>query len=124
MLLVAALPGSACGGTDTGAGGSGGTGGSTPAPGTLTCASVLGGGPTVTPAERGLLPGDFATVAASQAYADLQGCACTGGCASVCDERLDGTGVPNYCNDSVAVGPCASCLHATCGELLASCSLN
>ncbi len=119
-LLVAALACAACGGpgagstsTTTGSGSGAGV-----AAGSLTCAGVLGGGPTVTPARPGLVPADFATAAGSQAYANLQGCACAGGCTDVCDEPLD------YCNGSVATGPCASCLKATCGQLLAACSLN
>jgi len=94
------------------------------APGTQTCAGALGGGPTVKPAERGLLPAEFTASAASQAYQNLLSCACSSSCASVCNASQGATSPPDYCNGSVALAPCASCLKATCGQLLALCSLD
>lgn len=94
--------------------------------GSLTCAAVLGGGPTVMTWNTTLLPSDFATVAGSQAYGDFDTCVCTtvtasGGCADLCNEQFDGTNVPNYCNGAVALSQCANCVEQRCGSELMTC---
>jgi hypothetical protein len=101
------------------------------APGSQTCAGVLGGGPTVTPVQAGLLPSAFVTTAGDNAYTALMNCACntvtTGnspGCQNICDDHLNGTNVPNYCNGSVASSQCMDCLKTYCEMTLITCGVN
>ena len=99
------------------------------APASQSCSGVLGGGPAVTPLELGLRAGEFNTPAEGAAYAALAECACTtgmagGGCADLCDDALDGSNAPNYCNGAFALTPCQGCLMTHCATALETCAAN
>ncbi len=92
VLALAACKSSSSSGSGGGIAGSGGTGGGTAGSGGT--AGAGGSGPDCT-------------------------CACTtlmsaGGCGDLCNESLNGTTNPNYCNMSAALSECTTCLMNSC----------
>jgi hypothetical protein len=111
VLLVSGLVMAACGGnvvvdtttTKSGTGGTGGSGGSAGTAmgtgGTVFGTSGGGGGPT----------------------SPCHTCACgllmsEGGCADICDENLNGTNTPNFCQGAPPLAQCTNCILMLCGS--------
>jgi len=83
-------------------------------PGTLRCADVFGGGPQMTPWQRGLDASDFVTTAALQDYDALDACACKPGkCLNLCANF--------YCLGLVGPTACAQCIETQCTPQVTSC---
>jgi hypothetical protein len=67
------------------------------------------------PGEEGTCPQDC------MSGANCFACACktlmaTGGCSDLCDEGLNGSMSPNFCNGAAALAQCAACIAARCGQ--------